>query len=294
MTCDSCVRAFVSPKVMAVTNFLNALLIGLVGVMYFMYMPEICTKLCPSDVLCGFYCVRRILACVSHTPPPPSSHHQPHPPFPRGVPLSCAFFFRFLSRSNFAPPLPLCRALSCPPLLSLFLSLRQVVNGVIMINFSTGIIPWLDRCNRKNFGFMYTFYGRFFFIIFAGSLCFGLKDPKLVSVAGNEKVFGSHWLGILTGTLSWLSGLLNVWALCNYPEYSLDRGGMLVSPPTEGGKQMTPMGSNGGIPNETLLRRTVPNSEWLMIVQESRQMPTISGMTTRLHRRKAHQKYLRC
>ena len=67
-----------------------------------------------------------------------------------------------------------------------------------------------------------------------------------MSVVGNDKVFGSHWLGILTGTLSWLSGLLNVWALCNYPEYSLDRGGMLVSPPTEGGKQMTPMGSNGG------------------------------------------------
>ena len=40
MTCDSCVRAFVSPKVMAVTNFLNALLIGLVGVMYFMYMGQ--------------------------------------------------------------------------------------------------------------------------------------------------------------------------------------------------------------------------------------------------------------
>ena len=100
MTCDSCVRAFVSPKVMAVTNFLNALLIGLVGVMYFMYMPEICTKLCPSDVLCGFYCVRRILACVSHTPPP-SSHHQPHP-LPAACPLLC-LFFRFLSRSNFAP-----------------------------------------------------------------------------------------------------------------------------------------------------------------------------------------------
>ena len=107
-----------------------------------------------------------------------------------------------------------------------------------MVNFSTGIIPWLDRCNRKNFGFMYTFYGRFFFIIFAGSLCFGLKDPSLPSTSGDVIVYGQHWLGILTGILSWISGIFNVWALCNYPEYSLDRGGMLVAPPLgEDGKQ---------------------------------------------------------
>jgi hypothetical protein len=118
-----------------------------------------------------------------------------------------------------------------------------------MVNFSTGIIPWLDRCNRKNFGFMYTFYGRFFFIIFAGSLCFGLKDPALPSVDGDVKVYGQHWLGMLTGILSWVSGIFNVWALCNYPEYSLDRGGMLVAPPVgESGKQMAPMGGASANP----------------------------------------------
>ena len=63
---DACVRAFVNPKVMAVTNFLNALLIGLVGVFYFIVMPTICPppKVCLSDVLCGFYCVR----CLQNFP----------------------------------------------------------------------------------------------------------------------------------------------------------------------------------------------------------------------------------
>lgn len=111
-----------------------------------------------------------------------------------------------------------------------------------MINFSTGIIPWLDKCNRKNFGFMYTFYGRFLFIIFAGSLCFGLKDPSRPD--GDESYY-SHWLGILTGTLSWISGLFNVWALCNYPEYSIDRGGMLIQQ-HESGTMLQDMATDSG------------------------------------------------
>jgi hypothetical protein len=104
-----------------------------------------------------------------------------------------------------------------------------VVNGLIFIIFSTGCIKSLDKYNRKNFGFMYTFYGRFFFVVFCGSLCFGLKDPSQKTVVGNDVVFGSHWLGILTGILSWLSALFNVWAMCNYPEYGVDRGGMLTA-----------------------------------------------------------------
>jgi hypothetical protein len=57
---DACVRGFVNPKVMAVINFANALLIGLVGVFYFIVMPTVCPPptVCLSDVLCGFYCVR--------------------------------------------------------------------------------------------------------------------------------------------------------------------------------------------------------------------------------------------
>ena len=110
-----------------------------------------------------------------------------------------------------------------------------VLNGLIFINFSTGCIKGLDACNRKNFGFMYTFYGRFFFVVFCGSLCFGLKDPSQKTVVGNEVIYGSHWLGILTGVISWLSALFNVWAMCNYPEYSLDRGGMLTSATATGG-----------------------------------------------------------
>ena len=89
---------------------------------------------------------------------------------------------------------------------------------------------------------MYTFYGRFFFVVFCGSLCFGLKDPSQKTVVGNEVVFGYHWLGILTGILSWISALFNVRAMCNYPEYSVDRGGML----TPGQQQ----GETVGIPLE--------------------------------------------
>ena len=119
-----------------------------------------------------------------------------------------------------------------------------VLNGLIFINFSTGCIKGLDKCNRKNFGFMYTFYGRFFFVVFCGSLCFGLKDPTTKKVVGNDVVFGPYWLGILTGVLSWLLALFNVWAMCNYPEYGLDRGGML----TPGASPNNPQ--NHGIPLE--------------------------------------------
>ena len=131
-----------------------------------------------------------------------------------------------------------------------------VLNGLIFINFSTGCIKGLNSCNRKNFGFMYTFYGRFFFVVFCGSLCFGLKDPTQKTVVGNVPVFGYHWLGILTGVLSWISALFNVWAMCNYPEYSLDRGGMLTprTTPNEGGNVV-------GIPMEERFKQQPPEQE---------------------------------
>ena len=103
----------------------------------------------------------------------------------------------------------------------------QCINGLIFVIFSTGCIPWLDAYNRRNFGFMYTFYGRFFFVLFCGSLCFGLKDPDNSSVVDGKPVYGNHWFGILTGVLSWTLSVFNVWALCNYPEYGADRGGVL-------------------------------------------------------------------
>jgi len=127
-----------------------------------------------------------------------------------------------------------------------------VLNGLIFINFSTGCIKGLNSCNRKNFGFMYTFYGRFFFVVFCGSLCFGLKDPTQKTVVGNVPVFGYHWLGILTGVLSWISALFNVWAMCNYPEYSLDRGGMLT--PNEADNVV-------GIPMEERFKQQPPEQE---------------------------------
>jgi len=163
---------------MSVLNVINGLLVILVGIMYFIFLPDLSVSCgaCMSDVLCGLYCV---------------------------------------------------------------------LNGIIFIQFSTGCIKGLDRCNRKNFGFMYTFYGRFFFVVFCGSLCFGLKDPSQKTVVGNEIVFGNHWLGILTGVLSWLSAIFNVWAMCNYPEYSIDRGGML----TQGGNASNG-GATAGIPME--------------------------------------------
>ena len=56
----------------------------------------------------------------------------------------------------------------------------SIACGIIFLVFSIGFGK-IDTCNRKNCGFVYTFYGRFLFVIFAGSLCFGLPDPQQTS-----------------------------------------------------------------------------------------------------------------
>lgn len=98
----------------------------------------------------------------------------------------------------------------------------SIMNGIIYLLVSMNCVGPLDRMNRRWCGFVYTATGRFFFIVFAGSMCFALKDPAAKTSDG----YKMHPLGVVAGSLSWANAFFNVWAICNYPEYTDNRGGI--------------------------------------------------------------------
>eukprot|EP00949_MAST-11_sp_MAST-11-sp1_P004790 g4790.t1 len=147
--------------------------------------------------------------------------------------------FIFMSMYMGDPKYPVCEAGAC--IQTVLCGFYSIVCGLIFLIFSLGFVGPLDRCNRKNFGFMYTFYGRFLFVCFAGSLCFALKDASTC----NEKGCQQHWIGVLVGGLSWANAIVNVWAICNYPEYTNDRGGSGGNYAANGGAAGAGAGASG-------------------------------------------------
>ncbi len=56
---------------------------------------------------------------------------------------------------------------------------------------------------QRNFGFMYSFLGRSFFIFFAGTMAYALNN----------------WLSWITGSLTLLNGMFNGYVICVHPAF---------------------------------------------------------------------------
>jgi hypothetical protein len=102
----------------------------------------------------------------------------------------------------------------------------SIICGLIFLIFSIGF-GQLDTCNRRNCGFVYTFYGRFLFVVFAGSLCFGLPDPAEDAAAAKaaKATLAGSALGMAVGFISWANAFFNLFIICMMPEYSNAIGG---------------------------------------------------------------------
>jgi len=61
----------------------------------------------------------------------------------------------------------------------------------------------LARPLQRNFGFMFSFAGRTFFIVFCGSMAFAM----------------GNWLGYLVGSLTLLNGMFNGYVICVHPAF---------------------------------------------------------------------------
>ena len=135
--------------------------------------------------------------------------------------------------------------------------LYTVCAGLIFLTFSVGGGHWVDLWNRKNCGFIYTFYGRMLFILFAGSLCFALpsNDAK-DATASSSMAVGASFYGSIVGYFTWANGFFNMWIICMMPEYSANIGEGAVSTkqaskPTAGpGSFQPPKQSDVRAPNE--------------------------------------------
>ena len=140
----------------------------------------------------------------------------------------------------------------------------SIACGIIFLVFSIGFGK-IDTCNRKNCGFVYTFYGRFLFVIFAGSLCFGLPDSQQTSADAKAAggMLSSSVLGMVAGLLSWANALFNLWVICMLPEYS-ENIGANAGPETNAagtsgpGSFQPPSGKDVGVPPDAF----GSNSNW--------------------------------
>jgi hypothetical protein len=153
--CSKFVKCLATPLVLGIINFINSACIILIGVLFFIGLPNAGSKII-QQTLCGFYTL-------------------------------CA--------------------------------------GLIFLTFSIGGGHWVDTWNRRNCGFMYTFYGRMLFILFAGSLCFALPSNDAKDATSSSSVaLGASFFGSIVGYVTWFNGFFNMWIICMMPEYSANIG----------------------------------------------------------------------
>ena len=153
--CNKCIKCLATPLVLGIINFINAALIILTGIFFFVGLPKAGSKVV-QQALCGFYTL-------------------------------CA--------------------------------------GLIFLTFSVGGGHWVDTWNRKNCGFIYTFYGRMLFILFAGSLCFALPSNDAKDATSSSTVaLGASFFGSIVGYVTWFNSFFNMWLICMMPEYSANIG----------------------------------------------------------------------
>jgi len=87
-------------------------------------------------------------------------------------------------------------------------SLLRVLSAIYVICFALLMLCFechlrsMDEMIANNFGFMFKWYGRTIFFVFAGTLCFGLDT-----------------FGIVAGCVTAFTVLINVWATCVNPSY---------------------------------------------------------------------------
>lgn len=83
--------------------------------------------------------------------------------------------------------------------------------ALILFLFETRV-RWSAQIIRRNFGFLFTYTGRTFFIIFLGAVCFGMLDSDKKSTNGYKWCLG-------VGIATMANAIFNCFIICNHPQF---------------------------------------------------------------------------
>jgi len=103
--------------------------------------------------------------------------------------------------------IPLCTGSKCLP--TAIISLQLIIFGVMLFGYEARMGTKYDAFLRRQFGFLYGQWGRFFFILFLASLCFGIIYTDL----------DLWWVQVIVGAFSLANALLNCFVIRNHPGF---------------------------------------------------------------------------
>lgn len=83
-----------------------------------------------------------------------------------------------------------------------YLSVYLAMFSLVLLAFELRLPKWEERF-RRLFGFMYSFWGRTLFLVFCGTLNFGID----------------YWVCILVGVLTLINSFFNCFIICQHPEF---------------------------------------------------------------------------
>jgi hypothetical protein len=112
--------------------------------------------------------------------------------------------------------IPLCAGAKCLP--TAVISVQLTVFGILLFGYEARMGSTYDAFLRRQFGFLYGSWGRFFFILFLASLCFGIIYTDLTL----------WWVQAIVGAFSLANALLNCFVIRNHPGFQT--GGAVQEP----------------------------------------------------------------
>ena len=103
--------------------------------------------------------------------------------------------------------IPTCSSSACLP--TAIISFHLVLFGVLLFGYEARMGSNYDKMLRRQFGFLYGQWGRFFFLLFLASLCFGIIYTSLPF----------WWVQALVGVYTLANALLNCFVIRKHPGF---------------------------------------------------------------------------
>jgi len=93
------------------------------------------------------------------------------------------------------------------------LAFYTIMFGILLGGFELGWGEKFQDKLKRNFGFVFSYWGRSLFLLFAATLCFGCP------VFGSSKPKAA-WVSLVAGILTALNALFNCYVICSHPGFS--------------------------------------------------------------------------
>jgi hypothetical protein len=112
----------------------------------------------------------------------------------------------------------------------IFLTIYQMLFGLLVLLFELRVGP-VARWIKRQFGFMFTFFGRLVFLVLISAVTFGMLHPRPPSIVGEKAAadweYSYSWvLGVGIATV--VNAVINAFVLCSHPHFKTDPQGKIT------------------------------------------------------------------